>query len=105
MPLPAFRFPLREPERGKKRCESGVVALAAAGLGEATGNHVADGEVDEVAHGGGGAEGVRIAALAAVVEVSGDDYCEHHRYEGEELGGLERALRLGGQPPLRLVDA
>src|SRR4051794_22802765 len=45
---PRSIHPRERTDRTRQRCcVSGVVPLAAAGLGEATGDHVADGEVDD----------------------------------------------------------
>src|SRR4051794_6687078 len=72
-----------------------VVGLAAAGLGEAAADHVADGENRHVQPRLPGAEA---AVVGLVDDAGGDEDADHHRDVREELARLERGLRLGGEP-------
>ena len=69
----------------------GGVGLAAAGLGEAAADHVADGEErDEQPR----LLGAEPAGVGLIDDAGGDQHADDGRHVGEELGRLERRLRL-----------
>src|SRR5829696_3134303 len=71
-----------------------VVGLAAAGLGEAAADHVADGQDRHVQPRLPGAEA---AVVGLVDDAGGDQDAGQHGEEGEELGRLKRRLGLRAQ--------
>src|SRR3954452_24416389 len=82
---------------GARNCELRVVlvvGLAAAGLGEATADHVADGQDRHVQP---RLPGAKAAHVGLVDHAGGDPNADQHGEKGEELGRLERRLGLRGQ--------
>ena len=71
-----------------------VVRLRAAGLGEAAADHVADGQDRHVQP---RLLGAQATGVGLVDHGSGDQDADEHDDERDELGRLERRLRLGGE--------
>src|SRR5829696_7595603 len=106
-PLPPDYEPLktRGPDRrfvrrsGRKATSvSGVAARAAAGLGQAAADHVADGEQRDVEPGLVGEEDVA-AAVGVADERGGEKHSDDGENVDDELGRLNRGLGLGGPGP------
>src|SRR5215218_3428731 len=76
-----------------------VVGLAAAGLGQPAGDHVADGQQGDVPPGLVGPEVVEaLAVLAGLDQERGQQDAGEHDHVGDELGGLVGGLGLGAEP-------
>ena len=94
-------------ERAPRRRSSTVVAVrvvvvevAAAGLGEPAADHVADGEQRDVEPGLVGEEDIA-AAIGVTDQRGGDEHADDE--EDDELGRLERGLRLSEAAPRALI--